>query len=63
MLSDASVIAEAKAKRILSRPLAVHVELIGILEDFFISVGGLIGCDNAFICTDELAWGQSAWIF
>jgi hypothetical protein len=39
MLGDTSVITEAKAKRILSRPLAVHGELIRLLEDFFVPVG------------------------
>jgi hypothetical protein len=39
MFGDTSVITKAKAKRILSRPLAVHIELIRILKDFLVSVG------------------------
>lgn len=54
MLSNASMVAETKAKGIFSRPFAVHVELIRVLKNISVSVCGLIGGDDALICTDEL---------
>lgn len=45
---------ESVAKRILSRPLSVHVELIGVLKDVCIAVGRLIRGNDAFVRLDML---------
>jgi hypothetical protein len=42
MLGDASMWAKSKAKRVLSWPLPVHVEDVGVLEDILVPVGGLV---------------------
>jgi len=34
----------------------MHVEGIGVGEDVFVAVGGLVGGDDAFAGFDELRW-------
>ncbi len=47
--------AEAKAKRVqTSGPLAVHVELVGLLEDFSVTVGRLVGRNDALVGLNKL---------
>jgi hypothetical protein len=54
MLGNASMGAESISKRILSRPLSVHVEFIGVLKNVCITVGRLIRGNDAFVCLDML---------
>lgn len=55
------MLAEAKPEWILSRPLAVHVEHVWVGEDLFITVGALVGSDDAFASPDKLICG-GGWL-
>lgn len=54
MLGNTSMVTESKTKWILGRPLAVHVKVVGVLEDFFVSICRLVGSNNTLIRLDQL---------
>lgn len=49
------MVAKAVAERILiGRPLSVHVKGVRVRKDILISIGGLVGRDDALAGFDEL---------
>ncbi len=57
MLGDATVLAKSVAQGILLGPVAVHVELVRVLKDVLVAVGGLVGSNDALARLDELYRG------
>jgi hypothetical protein len=59
MLSDATVVAESEAERVLLGPLAAHVELVSVLKDILVAVGRLVRRNDSLARLDELCRSQS----
>ena len=54
MLGDAAMGPIPVAQGVLLGPLAVHVELVGVLKDVPVAVGRLVGRDDALAGLDGL---------
>jgi hypothetical protein len=54
MLGDAAMRAVSVAQGVFLGPVAVHVELVGVLKDVLVAVGRLVGRDDALARLDGL---------
>jgi multidrug efflux pump subunit AcrA (membrane-fusion protein) len=54
MLGDAAMRAVSVAQGVFLGPVAVHVELVGVLKDVLVAVGRLVGRDDALARLDSL---------